>query len=129
MILIPYDEIEHKTKVQQMLLSQNMDPAYADNLPHYSWIALGDGEPIAFGGIRMVEGGMGIMDSYLTNATASSELRNKALDWLTRHLILVSKHLNVTKLIAFSESENIFNRAKSHGFQEFAHKIGIISLK
>lgn len=129
MILIPYEVELHKTRVQQMLLSQNMDPAYADNLPHYSWIALENDEPVAFGGIRMVEGGMAIMDSYLTNATSSSELRSKALDWLTRKLILISKHLNITKLIAFSESENIFNRAKSHGFQEFAHRISIISFK
>lgn len=130
MKLIPYNpnNSAHLNMLREMLIARDMSELHSAGVPEHSWIVVENDQPIAFGGLRKVEGGMAIMDSYLTNPNAPSDLRHKALEWLTYKLIKISRHYLVTKLLAFSQSDEIFNRAKSHGFIEFSNKIGIITL-
>lgn len=100
-----------------MLISRNMSTDLVYDLPKVGIIALTeDNMPIAAGFLRKIEGGYGMLDSYITLESIPSKIRNEALDFITMRLIDTAEDLNIYKLIAFSEHESIHNRALAHGF-------------
>lgn len=126
MLVIPFSIEKHSDCIKEMLNTRLMAKEYVDTLPAYGLIAIKDGEPIAYGAIRTIEGGYAMLDSYITNGSASPELRNRALDIITYKLIKTAKENNITGLFAFSQDKSIFERSVRHGMEHIPHDFTVI---
>lgn len=113
-----YNKTKHKSDLVDLLKSRDMNPNNADSVPKYGVIVHNSDltQTIAAGFMRMVEGQMGILDSYITNPDANSEDRNNALDLITFTLINSAKASKLNKLITITQNDGIYDRAKEHGF-------------
>lgn len=75
-----------------------------------------DNRPIAFGFLRMCEGDYALFDGIITNPHMNGEIRDKALDLLTKTLLMNAKSLNIKCIIGWSIDINTLKRAEKHGF-------------
>jgi len=94
-----------------------------DELPEIGYLAMCDNLPVAAGFVRRCEGGYGILDSFVTNPDAPSEIRNEALDLLASRLIEVAKNSNIKKLLASSLDKNTIERSIRFGFKALPHTL------
>lgn len=88
----------------------------SESLPSIGFIAFEGSVPIAAGFLRKIEGNYGMIDSLVTNAQSSSELRHEAIDLIVRHLIKSAKHLKMNSILSFSKDKSTLVRSISHGF-------------
>lgn len=83
-------------------------------LPAFGFIVPG----VAAAFMRDAEGGVGIMDSIVSNPLCKSETRHRALDQLFTRLVALSGY---SALIGFSRDEGTIQRAQRHGFTTSNH--------
>lgn len=82
-----YDKKAHKQAMISILRSRNMPEDYELNLPVTGVLAFGeDGVVMACGFIRYVEGGYGMMDSFITNPATPMMVRTEALMFIMKTL-------------------------------------------
>lgn len=105
--------------IKTLLKNRDMSEDLINDIPRFGLVAVRQGKVIAFGGLRLVEGNRGMLDSYITDPSASPEDRNRALDLITYKLIQIAKDNEIKQLISFSVEENIRLRAERHGFKPF----------
>lgn len=127
MIVRPYVHERDMMLAVKALKSRDMDVRLSCDLPKHGLIALENDEVVAMGFIRRVEGDYAILDSYITNACMASELRDRALDVITRKLIKMAEANNIKKLIAFSQEPNIITRSMKHGMSKMPYEFTLIS--
>jgi hypothetical protein len=126
MRLVPFN-LEYMKHIQGWITIRELQ-IDLNTLPRFGLIALDRGTPIAAGFIREVEGGYGMIDSFITDPKASKELRNEALDRITEKLIKIAKHNKVNQLIAYSLDKNTLMRGISHGFVQLDHSVIALDL-
>lgn len=116
-------------KNAEILFSLREMDEKVENLPESGFIVYNaDQSPIAMGFLRLIEGNYGMLDSYISNPQKPSELRDQALDLITKNLINYSKTLGLNKLFAFSANEHIILRAYNHGFGRLPFKFTCLNL-
>ena len=115
--------------MEMCLKLRDLDPTLAGDLPEMGLIAIEENEVVAFGFLRKVEGPYAMLDSYLTNPTIAPEVRDKALDRITRKLISIAKVNHINKLIAFSADAHTIERAATLGFVAHSHVFNVLDLK
>lgn len=115
MLVIPYNQLSHSIHMEILLKSRDMDPSLVIDLPEYGLIAFEQGEVVAAGFIRRIEGPYAMLDSYITNAKVLSEVRDLALDRITDKLIKWTASHQITKVISFTADKNTIVRAEKHG--------------
>jgi hypothetical protein len=93
----------------------------SQNMPQFGLVCEFNGEAVAAGFLRAVEGNYAMFDSYVTNPEQEDLIRHNALDRITQKLIKIAKHNKVDKLLMFSADYNTLMRAVSHGFSIFPH--------
>lgn len=108
---------KHNSQIRTWLMARGMDPALVSELPANGVVV----QDVCAGFIRMVEGGSGMVDSYITNPNATPEARDEALNLLTIRLIELGKELGLKRLIAITKDENTRERATSHGYVVLPH--------
>lgn len=74
------------------------------------------GFPVCLSGIRVCEGGIGMVDSFVSNPEMSAVVRNKAADCMVEHLIKQAKEMGLSHLIGISKDTNTLVRSLKHGF-------------
>lgn len=121
MLIMPYNPQKHKGSLQTILFQNKMNVGLVDTLPAFGLVAEHQGDVMACGFARHIEGGYVMFDSYMTDPRAKGYHRNRALDLIAAKLIKLSKD-NVTLLCITTES-TIANRAQKHGFIETTHKV------
>lgn len=124
----PYDKLRDTLHAIKCLNSRDMDLELVLDLPKHGLIALEGNEPIAMGFIRRVEGPYAILDSYITNADVTPELRDRALDTITRKLISLAELNDIKKLMAFSSHSTIIERSVRHGMSKMPYEFTLLSL-
>lgn len=87
-----------------------------ETLPAIGYVTFKDEAPIAAGFLRMVEGGFAQLDTLMSNASYSSEIRHEAISTVVEELISEAKKLNLHGILATSKDESTIMRALSLGF-------------
>lgn len=109
--------------LEAMLRERDLPKSALNELPELGYIFFDGNRPIAAGFLRKCEGEMGIIDSFITSPGEPPELRNKALDILTKRLVHTANKLGISKLLAFSLDQNTIMRGLRHGFEATTHVI------
>lgn len=126
MLVVPFDAVEHAEYAKQILALRDMD--LDTELPIYGLIAIKHDVPVAMGFLRCIEGNYAMLDSYITNPDSPSEIRDHALDAITRKLIDIARYEQVSKLFAFSIEPHIILRAVKHGFKQTPYIFTVLDL-
>lgn len=117
MIITPYIHDDHQHHIYRILNSRGLPGKWAFDLPEFGLVALHEGNVVACGFIRKLEGHAGVVDGFLTDPKQSPDIRNRALDLLTNKLGKIATHYNV-KLMCFTIDQTIIDRAIKHGYIE-----------
>jgi len=126
MRIIPFN-LDCKSHIQAWVNKRELK-IDLNTLPKFGLIALDKGTPMAAGFIREVEGGFGMIDSFITDPEASSALRDEALNRITAKLIKIAKYNKVNQLIAYTVDKNTLVRSLSHGFVQLDHSVMALDL-
>jgi len=94
-----------------------------ENLPENLFCAEIDREIVAIAGLRKVEGGFGLFDSFSTDSKFSSQERNEALVKLLHQLHIVADELKMKAIFAFTKERSILTRASHIGFNVLPHTV------
>lgn len=109
-----YDFFAHSEMLRYLFLQRRMDPGLAYEAPKAGYIVMDEFNfPVAAGFLRKCEGNYAFIDGFITNPCHPPEIRNKALDLLTKRLVRRAKG---RKILAFTTDNCILTRAKKHGF-------------
>lgn len=118
MRLIPFLRAVHLPILESMLVKRKISSSFVFFIPMNGFIALDDkNDPIGIGFVRMVEGGFGMLDSFITDPDATSESRSHAIDQLVKELLAKCAKLGIDKIFAFTREESLWKRAESIGFR------------
>lgn len=116
--IVPYTP-EMLPTLLSMLQSQKylgMADINNETLPAIGFIANIDNVPTAAGFLRRVEGGFAQLDTLMSNAEQSSELRHDGISQCVDSLIEEAKKLKLHGILATSKDESTIMRAISIGF-------------
>lgn len=86
-------------------------------LPKIGYIALLEGQPIAAGFLRRVEGGFAQLDGLTSNPYFGSIIRHEGIEKVVNSLIAEAKSLQLHGIIAFSSDKGVLSRSEGLGFQ------------
>ena len=111
--------------LEKMLMERDLPKSALEELPEIGYIFFDEGRAIAAGFLRKCEGNIGILDSYISSPGEPPELRNKALDIITKRLIDAANKVGISKLLAFSTDQNTIYRSVQHGFEAIPHVVTI----
>jgi hypothetical protein len=78
---------------------------------------------VAAGFLYSTDSSLCILEGYVTNPECDSEIRNKALEVVTEHLLAIAEAKGFTYIVAFTGDESIVKRAERSGFENKAKKI------
>lgn len=84
---------------------------------------------VAMGCLRKIEGRMALLDSYITDPSASPDDRNNALNSITKSLLDYAQKHQITHLFAFSIYPEIYERAKRHGFKQNSYTLAVMDVR
>ena len=99
------------------------------NLPKIGFVmGSKDLGPIAIGFLRRCEGGVGMIDSMITNPGAPAAIRDEALDLLIIRLVASAKRRKIYKIMGYSQDENTLLRAQRHGFNIVSQSLVALSV-
>jgi hypothetical protein len=109
-------EAHHYTLINDWLQERQLSTILPFELPQDGIMIYGRNGYIAGGFIRKCEGGIALVDSYITNPNVDGKVRDAALDLMTNELLRVAKERGYTRMIAFTEDLHTFERGLAHGF-------------
>ena len=105
------------TSLNKWLARRKHEGVRRHELPRLGWIIPG----VAAAFARECEGGVYILDSYVSNSLVSPLIRNAAIDELTVHIV---KTLELAQgFWVFTTDEHTIIRAKKHGFKQLPHAV------
>jgi hypothetical protein len=116
---VPF-KFKHFELIKDMLESQKCEWINAvsfKTLPKTGYIALQNNEPIAAGFLRLVEGGYGQLDTFVSNPYLGSKIRHEAIEMVTDNLLAAAKEAELLGIIAVSKDQSIIDRALQKGFK------------
>ena len=117
MLVERFNKKTHEDSANTLLMSRQMTEAWTAVLPRFGFIVHEDDQPCAMGFIRLLEGKMGVLDSYIANSAIPPEKRREALRLISTALVEFSQTtLKLKGLIAFSDHANIIELANEYKF-------------
>lgn len=115
-----FDPKQHTKHAKKLLKARDMPIEHAKSLPQTGRIAIVNGNPIAIGFIRSIEGNFAMLDSFITNPDVDSLIRHQALDSIIAELLSFCQESGKYKVLAFTSDSGIKDRAIAHGMSELA---------
>lgn len=109
-------QAEHFTLINEWLAARGLESVPASEIPKDGVMIYGRAGFVAGGFLRQCEGGIALVDSYITNPAADADTRNAALDRMTGELLKLAKDHGYTRIIAYSADSHTIERAVRHGF-------------
>lgn len=100
-----------------------------DEVPKHGVVILTDNAPICMGFVRLVEGGYGLIDGYISDPNQPAKQRNEALSLLTDEIIKLSKELGLSALLANTVDKHTLERSLKHGFSALPHATMVKDLR
>lgn len=128
MTLVQYNPESHKSDLVEMLRSRDMPVGLADTLPRFGFVAYMDKLPVAAGFTRDIEGGMLMLDSYVSHAVMPGAVRNIALNNITEALLTQGAFQRKHLILAFTKDENTHLRTFARGFHLNAYPCSVLDL-
>lgn len=99
-----------------------------ETLPQIGYIATEDGNVVAIGFLRHVEGNMALLDTLVTNAECSSKMRHLGISAVVDALISMAKQLELRYFMAFTVDDGIIKRAFDLGFVITNQRLIVLNL-
>lgn len=92
-------------------------------MPKVGYMAVNGGDyPIAYGFLRMIEGGMAMIDGLATDPRVESgAVRYEALNMVFQALLDKAQALGITQLMGFSVNNTTLAISEAHGFVKLSH--------
>lgn len=118
MKLKPFNVHEDMIHINTWLTKHNMPTVTRLALPEIGYIAWEHSKPIGAAFLRRCEGGLGIVDSLISNPDSSSELRHIALDALINRIVEISPKHKVTMLLGYTKDSSTLLRSTRLGFAQ-----------
>jgi hypothetical protein len=117
MELHPYSRQLDRKHLHAWLTAREMDgDTLLSQLPAQGFVAWQEGRPVAAGFLRRCEGGMGMLDSFVSDPNAPAADRHEALELLTQRVMKAAEDAGLSGLLATSQDENTIARAIRNGF-------------
>lgn len=110
------------------LAKRNVYVPTEDEMPRIGYMAHVDGNPIAAGFLRYVEGGFALLDGLVTNPDSPGEFRNIAIDAVVSRLLKKAKSAGILKVTAYTKDAGTLLRSVNHGFVSVPHTVIIADL-
>lgn len=127
--VVPYKPY-NAPQLRQWLDARGMTATSLDDLPEVGFIAISaEGAEIGAGFLRKIEGGYAMIDSLVTNPSASPEDRHAAMDKIMQKLIDTARKRNIRYLLGSTVDENTRLRAERLGFTTCPHALMSLTLK
>lgn len=123
-----FSRVAHLEHIYGWLKARNAFVPEPSDMPEHGFVAYDEGQPVAAGFLRRVEGNYALVDSLVTNPDAPGVVRNQAIDMVVKHLLFKAKRLGLKHLIAFSVDTNTLMRSERHGFVRIPHAVIIADL-
>ncbi len=127
MLIRPFHADRDIKHINEFFRKRETSSILSSDLPQHGLIAFEAGAPIAAGFLRLVEGNLAMLDSYVTDPSVDPVLRDSALDRLTTKLVKIAKANNIKLLMAFSSDINTLHRTQRHGFTTLPHVFTMLS--
>lgn len=89
----------------------------SDSLPAIGFAAIKEQKVVAMGFLRMVEGGIGQIDTLVSNPAFDSHCRNWALEDVISALISKAKDLKLKGILSYTADKSVLMRAEALGFR------------
>jgi hypothetical protein len=83
-------------------------------LPNHGYIM----DDVAAGFIYLTNSAVAIIDCYIANPESDKNTRDKALNWITIHLIAYAKNSGCRLIKSDTKIKEVITRSKNHGFKE-----------
>lgn len=129
MIVRPYEDSDfgslrylHQTQNSKTLLYLSKE-----TLPKIGFIANQE-HSVAIGFLRLVEGGFAQIDTLVSNAHLSSDIRHLGISMVIDKLIESAKDLKLKGIIATSLDKGIIKRAEDIGFRVIPQTLIVLAL-
>jgi hypothetical protein len=120
----------HKKALLKMIQWRGLPDSSAEDLPNLGYIAFDGKVPACAGFVRKVEGGMGMVDAFITNPDVCSAKRSEALEQVFKFLLEACKALKINRLTAFSVYDNFFSRLDKYGaVEQKGYKFKTLTIK
>ncbi len=129
MIIESYDPAKHTESLRAWLKARSLEDYVLSDLPQVGYVVSNMGELTAAGFLRICEGATGLIDSVITNPSASGNNRHKAMDLLTITLLERAAGMHLKRVIAFSTDQNTLIRGQRLGFSLLPHQVIAINLQ
>jgi hypothetical protein len=111
---------------------RNLPKECEDDLPFVGFIAFSENEgfelseAIAAGFLRSLEGGYGVLDSYISDPSYSALYRHDAFCKINRQLIDIGKQMGMKKILAFSLEASLIDRVCQDGFIRVPYDFAVL---
>jgi hypothetical protein len=92
-------------------------------VPALGFVAYDSATPIAAGFLRMVEGGYAQIDTLVSSASLSSEMRHEGVSKVVDALIQAARDLGLKGVYAHTSDEGVVKRAAALGFKHVPQMI------
>lgn len=107
---------------------KGMNAISLDTLPVHGMMCIQDGVVLAIGFLRMLEPCYAHIDTLVSNAKCSSELRHLGVSSVVDKLLLDCQFLGLKGVISHIQDKNLIKRAKLLGFRVVNEKILVKSI-
>lgn len=112
----PYNNDYYESLIQLHESNDSTLGETPETLPQIGYIATEGANVVAIGFLRRVEGNMALLDTLVTNAECSSEMRHIGISAVVDALISMAKQLELRYFMAFTVDDGIIKRAFDLGF-------------
>ena len=92
-------------------------------LPIIGFMAFYDDIPVAAAFLRQCEGGLGIMDSLISDPEVMGAIRHVALDRLFQKIIERGTDIGLKAIIGYTVDDSTHSRSVRHGFKQLPHAV------
>lgn len=118
---------ESRSILAQWLQDHIMPDEFLDHLPKLGLMVWHCNTPVGVAFLRVVEGGKGMIDGFLTDSNIHPDIRTPCLDQLILDLIKLAKFNDMNGIFGLTVNKRVIARAKKLGFSLMEHKL--VSLK
>lgn len=110
-----YSADKHGEELKRLVGERGLDSMWGSNVPKASFCAYVGDKMVAFLGVREVEGGMGILESAVTDPAADSEVRNAAMDAVSSACVKYAMEKPFIGLLFVTDDKNTVMRGVRYG--------------
>lgn len=115
---------EHWYDLLTCLQLRNAYIPIVDTTPAIGYVAYKEDTPVAYGFLRQVEGGYGMVDGLVTNPRElDRKVRHEGLDLVFSHCQKEAIKLNIHSLIGFSVNTSTIERSEANGYAKLPHVV------